>query len=961
MPTPVITVVSADIVNGGVIPAIHKGVSCGQPNINPQLSWTVVSLPTASIASFSIYIVDNDTIGTGPGNKFLHWGVEGIAPTQLSVGRNALWFGSETILPTDYGSGDAASGYNGPCTPSLTSHIYHIIIEARLTSASAGYYGTQVITSNFFHFTDVSDNTVDDPGTGTCGSLFCPPGTTLIGTQCQLITNTIVGISKTLFKVINGDTDAAYGEWGTRLYQDITTGYSFPLLGDQVDPTLQTSGKFFDSLSVPVALDPGGDLINGLPWISSGAGDGRLNTIGVWTDGTVNSDNFPCGVGNDPCNEWIGFSACVTAPATQQYCIGFGADNMMRLKINGVEIARTQDNVHANYKYWHILPIILNEGLNIIVLEGLNLTGAATFGAEIYDATPAELVAIDGLGDAALAPFTIWSTISMTSGTNLFQTGEDSGRQCPGGMSFNNCDAPFRNCSAVTYTLPSIIECCYVIENCDDETDIVLIEFHDDEVEPLYINDVYLFANGLTPESQAVVVTGKCWILKDYIFCLEGAEVIDITISAHYTTEPLGCLECDPAIKIEQCIDGQTTGVFEWIKVPIGGEPNPDPNIIHPFLTAGNIYEFSLLDGCWKVIGTDPVEANYEVQIITDFNTTDCLACALIYQFKSCDLDGEGNPIIIEVVISGSAFPTVIGNIYELTGDPVTEYSDCWIYLGTVTSEDETYPSVVISTDYECDNCTVCHSYYKLTNCKDPTDIRYILWNKDTTPLDESQVYIFDFASDICFIVELQFTPCIPEEELLYTACAYNFMEGLGWVEFGGSQAGNSFEYRILSVIINGIEYVASQVQQSYTLSYTVDGLAGLNTVSANNACFGITYTDQVDGFNSIFVALGVDHLLKAQVVRDDSPLFDHPVNQCSGGMYILKREDVNTFSIIHDGTPSFSWRKILTESSHCIDEVLHSEICNTNPGYDYFTCVDAEGESFVVIDGVVQEPNAPG
>ncbi len=231
------------------------------------------------------------------------------------------------------------------------------------------------------------------------------------------------------------------------------------------------------------------------------------------------------------------------------------------------------------------------------------------------------------------------------------------------------------------------------------------------------------------------------------------------------------------------------------------------------------------------------------------------------------------------------------------------------------------------------------------------------------------------------FDVELEsslFTNCCPEIEnsncgasassatnyvYSYTCCAYNFMEKLNWVEFIGNQAGNSFEYRIVSVIINGTEHVANQVQ-SYFLSYTVDGLVGLHTVTATNS-FGITYTDQVDGFNSIFTTLGVDHLLKAQVVRDDSPLFNSTFGAMlsSGGLYILRREDVATFSITLDGTPSFAYRKILTESSHSTDDVFNGDPGFHDPdqGYDYFTCVNTEGEPFVVIGDVVQEPNAPG
>ena len=41
MSQPAITIISSDITSGALIPPVHKGFTCGQPNVNPAIEWAI--------------------------------------------------------------------------------------------------------------------------------------------------------------------------------------------------------------------------------------------------------------------------------------------------------------------------------------------------------------------------------------------------------------------------------------------------------------------------------------------------------------------------------------------------------------------------------------------------------------------------------------------------------------------------------------------------------------------------------------------------------------------------------------------------------------------------------------------------------------------------------------------------------------------------------------------------------
>ena len=81
------------------------------------------------------------------------------------------------------------------------------------------------------------------------------------------------------------------------------------------------------------------------PFTTSGTGGGtgplvplwqdRLNTIGAW------AENNPSG-NDQPVDEWIGFTVCITVSETKQYSVGLAADNRCRFGLNGTIVAELE-------------------------------------------------------------------------------------------------------------------------------------------------------------------------------------------------------------------------------------------------------------------------------------------------------------------------------------------------------------------------------------------------------------------------------------------------------------------------------------------------------------------------------------------------------------------------------------------------------------------------------------------
>lgn len=124
---------------------------------------------------------------------------------------------------------------------------------------------------------------------------------------------------------------------------------------------------------------------------------GRLQRSGVWFCKTAtNNANI-----NLPTNQWIGIETYVVAPQTKTYYIGYGADNAIRLYVNGSAVVIKDNADETNYRHWDVVPITLTQGKNIIKIEGKNVAASgdnpASIGVEIYNNTYSQLINESGI------------------------------------------------------------------------------------------------------------------------------------------------------------------------------------------------------------------------------------------------------------------------------------------------------------------------------------------------------------------------------------------------------------------------------------------------------------------------------------------------------------------------------------------------------------------------------------
>jgi len=124
----VLTLTTSSFTDGGAIPTDHKNAGgCGGSNNSPQLTWTVTGSHTQA-ASLRLECWDIDGgMGNSRDSYFRHWGVFNIPLSSGSLAENATWTGSEQVQTSDFGGGDNANGWGGPCPPSGT-HQYRIQI-----------------------------------------------------------------------------------------------------------------------------------------------------------------------------------------------------------------------------------------------------------------------------------------------------------------------------------------------------------------------------------------------------------------------------------------------------------------------------------------------------------------------------------------------------------------------------------------------------------------------------------------------------------------------------------------------------------------------------------------------------------------------------------------------------------------------------------------------------------------
>lgn len=263
---------------------------------------------------------------------------------------------------------------------------------------------------------------------------YCPPGFQISAddSSCfyQLITNATPPSNPENSIAVN-HTD--YSVWGSLIYNP-----GFNINGTGSFTQIAYSNTFW---------------LNGTGGYPSGTGAntvlGPLNRTGLWSTST--SDG-----------QVIGFSICITAPVTGTYYIGIAADNFASIYLDGVLMLNMDAaamgayltthgypglGVEATFRFWHIYPIVISAGTHVLELIGNNVTSVASVGAEVYNATSAELQVATSY--VALGSKLIFSTKDFI-GSPIQEGNMGIGYSCPVGYALSYCSSPIECIKFVT-------------------------------------------------------------------------------------------------------------------------------------------------------------------------------------------------------------------------------------------------------------------------------------------------------------------------------------------------------------------------------------------------------------------------------------------------------------------------------------------------------------------------------
>jgi photosystem II stability/assembly factor-like uncharacterized protein len=351
----------------------------------------------------------------------------------------------------------------------------------------------------------------DPPNPPPCG---CPEGYTYVAAtdSCEQVISIPPDCTNNILTVERAAVNQQYSQMGTNFFAS-TIGAALPLVNVGGTPWVPgiapeyVGGAIFDANSIPLAYtnvngstnnfwgncNPG----NAYPFaICNGVSNqGRLNAVGVWPTLT-----------GSPTGEWIGFTACINVPETGIYFIGIGSDESSRFSIDGVLFANLSPGSFDEWSTWRVFPVQLTAGQHVIEMEGFNNIGPGAFGAEIYKVPNDDVnVLMAVTSEIELAPYIIWNTLQVVGG--VFDLGENSGCECPEGYALSNCNG-FLEC-ILTDTVPFLPCGCWLLTNCEDPNDTVLIQT-DPLDPPLDLTKTYVF-NSIDPD--------KCWTVSESDLC----------------------------------------------------------------------------------------------------------------------------------------------------------------------------------------------------------------------------------------------------------------------------------------------------------------------------------------------------------------------------------------------------------------------------------------------------------
>ena len=252
--------------------------------------------------------------------------------------------------------------------------------------------------------------------------------------------------SFTSYPVLQGSTETVYGNFGARLYDNITNAV-FPVNAFGNSPYIARDAAGTGTLYNNTVSNVNNNIFN-----TQNTSDtkGRLNYSSILAAGYVD-------------DTWFTVTFCITITTPKTYIFGLGADNQARASItsstfNGgvtsLNIVNLWDSgsptgspttLHGRpFNWWHMFPIDLPAGNHTFELAGMNFGSSAALGAEVYDISITDLQALMASTTATpadFAPYVIFTTADLVQNPPLEvpAPGSTPTYSCPSGTTFTSC------------------------------------------------------------------------------------------------------------------------------------------------------------------------------------------------------------------------------------------------------------------------------------------------------------------------------------------------------------------------------------------------------------------------------------------------------------------------------------------------------------------------------------------
>jgi len=265
---------------------------------------------------------------------------------------------------------------------------------------------------------------------------ICPSGFTVTGTtikSCIKINSTTPIVYNNL-SASTGPSSVVYGVSGFRIYN--LNGYTIS--------GASTNGTY--------AFNGANSSAGGTTTPVTNFWGGRMNLCSVWVlnnpcwPGTVSGSTcVPSTLFTPPYPGTLGFCATVEVPSTKVYYVGIAGDNSTIIKINSNTVVQQPEQISGvppttNFNYWHIYPVQLNSGTNIIEIQCTNVGSIGAFAAEIYDNTLGQLTTTTSESSLNI----LFTTKDYRVGGPKENEGFCTNILCPEGYSYNsltnNCE-----------------------------------------------------------------------------------------------------------------------------------------------------------------------------------------------------------------------------------------------------------------------------------------------------------------------------------------------------------------------------------------------------------------------------------------------------------------------------------------------------------------------------------------